>query len=242
MSEPTGGTTGTPAPATTAAPVIPSPPVEIPPSSTVLPADTQYRQQYDGLRGAFKAARTQWDETRGSLEEQLRSTKSELELLRQQSAQLTTQHTTYQEQLASLPDLQERAGLAEGMEVQLERMETIMRFPGIIGRTKEVQVGEGDDAHTERQNPFMDMLLSSTVTGDDFMAMVQQIAGQLTETPAAEPPSTPVTGGGSPPPTPAPGEKTVDSVMKQAQAAQLAGDYDEANRLYDEVSVLRAKA
>jgi len=240
----TDGTTGTatPAPSGAVALASPSPPVAIPPSSTVLPSDTKYREQYDGLRGAFKAARTQWDETRGGLEEQLRSTKSELELLRQQSTQLTTQNTTFQEQLTALPGLQERAGLAEAMELQLERMEIIMRHPQIIARTAVVTVGEGDTAHEERQNPFMDMLLSSTVSGDDFLAMVNQIAGQL-NVPAATPITTsPVTAASAPPPTPAPGDETIESLLKQANALSLEGKYDEVNAIYDKVSVLRSKA
>jgi len=188
------------------------------------------------------AARAQWEETKGGMEEQLRSMKSELEVLRQQSTQLTAQHTTYQEQLATLPTLQERAGLAEAMEVQLERMETIMRYPQIISRTEEVQVGEGDSARVERQNPFMDMLLSSTVEGDDFLAMVNKIAGQLSTPAAAPTPTPPVTAGGAPPPTPAPEGETIESLLKQAMDLQMEGDYPGANAIYDKVSKLRTKA
>jgi hypothetical protein len=145
------------------------------------------------------------------------------------------------EQLIGLPAIQEQADKATTLEAQGLRLEAILRYPEIVGKTEMVNVSaEGEDEKLERVNPFLDALLSSTLGGDAFTALAEQMAGQLGvgviggETPPGQQQV------GPPPPTPAP-SGSIENLRAQALEAQRAGDYDKANGLWDAVSAKRAE-
>lgn len=207
----------------------------IPPSSTTMPAGTDYKAKFDGLRGAMMALQTQTAEQIGALEQQLRAVSSESNMKDEKISAAEANIAKLTEQLAGLPAIQEQANRVPTLESQRQRMEAILRYPEIIGKTVTVTSGDGEDQETTRENPFLDSLLSSTLTGDAFTALVEQMAGQLrgeVQEPSGQQP------GGPAPPTPVP-SGSVDDLRKQALEAQRAGDYDKANRLWDAVAAKR---
>lgn len=237
MTEPT---TPTP-PAASTPPATPAPagqPV-VPPSSTTMPPDTDYKAKFDGLRGAMMALQTRSAEQIGALEQQLRAVGSESGMKDEKLSAAETNIANLTEQLTGLPAIQERANKVEGLEAQGLRLEAILRYPEIVGKTELVDTSaEGEDEKFERVNPFLDALLASTLAGDAFSALAEQMAGQLGtgERIDGEPPQHV----GPPPPTPVP-SGSLDDLRAQALEAQRSGDYDKANGLWDAVSAKRAQ-
>jgi len=246
MSE-TDTTTNTP-PATGNSPVTSAPAgqaVIVPPSSTTMPADTDYKAKFDGLRGAMLALQTQSRERIGSLEQQVRAANSEAQVIIGKLSAAEANIGKLTEQLAGLPTIQEQANKATALEAQAQRLEMILRFPEIVGKTEMVDTSEEDENEKfERVNPFLDALLSSTLSGDAFQGLAEQMAGQLgagewteageEQTPLGQQP------GGAAPPTPVP-SGSLDDLRKQALEAQRTGDYEKANTLWDAVSAKRGK-
>jgi len=211
----------------------------------MLPTGTDFEAKYNGLRGAFGQAQSQWQERNGALEQQLKSLQSELAMTKEKLGAVETNAGKLTEQLSGLPALQEQANKATVLEAQGQRLEAILKYPEIVGKTELVAVNaEGEDERFDRVNPFLDALLSSTKTGEEFTALAEQMASQLgtgewteeggTEKPLGKQP------GGAPPPTPVPGG-SVDDLRKQALEAQRAGDYDKANSLWDAVAAKRGQ-
>lgn len=234
-------------PAASPAPVTPVPagqPVTIPPSSTMLPAGTDYEAKYNGLRGAFGQAQAAWQERNGALEQQVQLLQTEAGHLKEKLSTAEANATKLTEQVSELPALHEQADKVTGLEAQGQRLEMILRYPEIVGKTEMVDTSEeGEDEVFERVNPFLDALLSSTLTGDAFRALAEGMAGQLgtgewTEGEVKKPPGQQP--GGAPPPSPVP-SGSLEDLRKQALEAQRAGDYDKANSLWDAVSAKRAK-
>jgi len=231
-------------PAASPPPATPAPtgqPV-VPPSSTTMPAGTDYKAKFDGLRGAMMALQTQTAERIGSLEQQLRAVGGESTMKDEKLSAAEVNITNLTEQVSGLPALQERADKVETLEAQGLRLEAILRYPEIVGKTELVAV-EGEDEKFNRVNPFLDALLSSTLSGDDFVALAEQMAGQLGTggwTEGEVIPSGPQQVGPNPP-TPVP-SGSADDLRAQALEAQRAGDYDKANGLWDQVSAKRAQS
>lgn len=243
--------------APTTADTDPGPAPTVPPRpapGTVAP--DQWESKYHGLRGSFKQAQDIWLEKEGMLTEQVKALQAQIAGLTEQLSASQGQAQGLQTQVDGIAELQERASLADELEIQVERLSMIMDFPEILAQTSMITVGEGDDQTTERQNPFMDMLMTSTLDGDSFEVMVNQVAeklraGQPAATPEPEPtesaPTTteptpgsnePTPGGivtvGSPPPPAPTGGRTIEVVRDEAMKAQLDGDYETASALWDE--------
>jgi len=243
-------TTEAPPSATSTTPVTQAPAgqtVTVPPSSTTMPADTDWKAKFDGLRGAMLALQTQSRERIGSLEQQVRAANSEAQVAMEKLSAAEANIAKLTEQLEGLPAIQEQANKATTLEAQTKRLEMILRFPEIVGHTEMVDVSEeGEDERFERVNPFLDALLSSTLDGDAFQELAEQMAAQLgagewTEGGDEQEPS-PLgqQPGGVAPPTPVP-SGSLDDLRKQALEAQRAGDYEKANSLWDAVSAKRGK-
>jgi hypothetical protein len=203
-----------------------------------MPAGTDYKAKFDGLRGAMMALQTHTTERIGSLEQQLRAVGSESTMKDEKLSAAEANITKLTEQISGLPAIQEQADKATTLEAQGLRLETILRYPEIVGKTEMVDTSaEGEDEKLERANPFLDALLSSSLQGEAFTALAEQMAGQLGIGQEGELPAQQV---GPPPPTPVP-SGSVDDLRAQALEAQREGDYDKANGLWDQVSAKRAK-
>jgi len=205
-----------------------------------MPADTDWKAKFDGLRGAMMALQTQSAEQVGSLKQQLSAANAELGVKSEQFSAAEVNIATLTEQVAGLPALQEQVGKVPILEAQGQRLEMILSYPEIVGKTEMVDVSEeGEDEKFERVNPFLQALLSSTLEGDAFKALAEGMASQLGtgewaegEKPLGQQP------GGTRPPTPVP-SGSYDDLRKQALEAQRAGDYDKANGLWDQVAAKR---
>jgi hypothetical protein len=208
-----------------------------------MPAGTDYKAKFDGLRGAMMALQTRSAERIGSLEQQIRAASSELQSAQEKFSAAETNIANLTGQLTGLPAIQEQADKVTGLEAQATRLEMILRYPEIVGKTELVDVSEeGEDEKFERLNPFLDALLSSTLTGDGFKSLAEQMASQLGtgewaegEGPSGQQP------GGVTPPTPVP-SGSLEDLRTRALEAQRAGDYDEANALWDKVAVKRGQS
>ena len=205
---------------------------------------TQWESKFHGLRGSFKQAQAAWQEKEGMLTQQIKTLQGQLGTLNSQLGNAQSQVEQFQAQVEALPQLQERAEQADAFEVQLERLGTIMNYPEILAQTEEAIVGEGEEATTERRNPIMDLLMSSTMEGDAFVQMVEQVATKLRAGQQLEPepsgegepePRNPPAPIGAPPPPAPTGGDTLESLRKQAMEAQMSGDYQTATKLWDQV-------
>lgn len=215
--------------------------VGMPPSSTSLAAEdpnTDFRRKYDEIRGTLKAALSQWDTIYGELSTGIKtnsSVKQQLDALKQQNAALLAERETTK---ARLTELQELANKAQGLEAHNDKLQSVLRFPQIVSAAQQVEV-DGEDGQKVQKtvNPLMDLALSSTLTGDQFVTLLQQLAGQIAN-PAAAPvtqttpnnPAEMITT--SPPPA---GGNELETLQKQAMEAMDAGDYDLFYQLQDKI-------
>lgn len=221
---------------------VPSPVnVGLPPASTSLAADdpkTDFRRKYDELRGTLKSARSQWDEVYGELSTGIKAgnaTISQFQALQQQLQVLAAERQVTQTRLG---ELQAEADKVTGLAAMNDKLQNILRFPQIVTAAKQVEV-EGEDGKktTKVVNPLMDLALSSTLQGEDFAALLEQLAGQLGPQQAQT--ALPQTAGNpaemiTTPPPPAGGD-SIDELRKQATAAMDAGEYELFYQLQDKI-------
>jgi len=206
-----------------------------------MPAGTDYKAKFDGLRGAMMALQTQSAERIGSLEQQVRASGSESTMLQEKLSAAELNITELAEQLSGLSAIQEEANKVTGLEAQASRLEVILRFPEIVGKTEQLDVSEeGEDEKFERVNPFLDALLSSTLGGDAFKELAEQMASQLGTGEWAEGEKAPGQVGPPPLPTPIP-SGSLEDLRKQAMEAQRAGDHSAASKLWDKFAEKRAQ-
>ena len=203
-----------------------------------MPAGTDWKAKFDGLRGAMMALQTSSQERIGSLEQQVRASGGEKGMLQEKLSAAELNITKLAEQMDGFPAIQEQANKSTALEAQTARLEAILRFPEIVGKTEMIDVsGDDEDEKFDRVNPFLDALLSSSLGGDAFTELAEQMAAQL-GTGEWEGEETPQPGG-TKPPTPVP-SGSLDDLQKQAREAQRSGDYGKANELWDQVSAKRA--
>lgn len=250
MSEPTNGTV------TTETPVVPQPvaqppePLEIPQTSTVLQAQgddltaAQWRRKFESMRGNLMERQRQWDEYQGRIEARVSAFENRISDLQNQVAGLQTENGDLKTQLENADDLRKAAGQVPQLTDQLEKLRYAARFPSIISQAKVVEV-QGEDGQTvqERQNTVLDMLLSSSVQGEDWQKMVVELSQTLERQPiAGQPPARPLdmTPPGSAPP-PAAGDPIAELEAKQEQA-YIDGNWDEVRALNDQLVAARQKA
>ena len=245
---PDNDSNGTPATPDVSVPVVPTAvpaPVNVglPPASASLISDdpkTDFRRKYDELRGTLKSALSQWDEIYGQLNTGIKASgvvQTQLQLLQQQHATLVAERETTKTRLG---ELQMEANKVTSMAAQNDKLQSIMRFPQIITAAKQVEVtGEDGTKTVSTVNPLMDLALSSTLEGEQFSALLEQLAGQIAPPGQAQPP--PVQQGASNPaemittsPPPAGGD-TIATLRAQSTEAMDAGDYELFYQLQDKI-------
>lgn len=241
---PTEGNPPAPTPPAPAPTPPPAQPVVIPPSSTTLPDDTDWKAKYDGMRGRLMQLNTQWNERLGAQDETIKDLGKRLETTSSQLATAQEQVVAFTQQVESIPQLQEQANKVETLETMNQRLDLIMRYPQIINQTKveevEVEVDGEKQTQQKRANPVLDLLLSSNLQGEQYAALVAQMAQTLpaeSGTPPA-PDSPPVVG--TSPPAPVQANEEAD-LQKQVWDAREDGNYTLMNELMNQLAALKDK-
>lgn len=241
--------TPSPVPVTPVIPtVVPAPgPVPIPPSSTVLKAlsdeNIKWERKFDSTRGNWIQERAQWDTDKGKFEAQVRGLTEKNASLQVELTTLKTAQATLTQQVGAIPELQKQAGRVDQLQNQNAKLQAVLKYPQLVNQVAVVET-KGDDGKTtkERKNPFVDLVLNSTLTGQAFLGMLEDLAGRLAV--SAAPGST--TPGVSPlhmtilPPAPVQAT-TLEDLKRQANEASLAGDTDLFFRLQDQIGLELAK-
>jgi len=242
------------APAQPAAPVVPvaapqplptpPPALEVPPTSTDVSAQdptADFERKFNSQRGTIKERQRQWDEYQGVMETRLKAAES---MVRVQEAQLVEMRATTQrltEQLSGVPVLRESANKVPVLQEQMDKLKFAMQFPTLIEQAKVVEVTNDAGEITQvRQNTVLDMLLSSSVQGENWQRMAEELAVTLTrESPVGLPASRPLgmtlPGG---PPQPIGGGDSIEELKAQMRTAYQTGNYQQV----DEITSAIAKA
>ena len=206
-----------------AAPAVPVPP---PTSTQVRQGDpnVDFERQYNHVRGEVMARAAEWDSWRGQAAQVHQSLSGDLAVARQQNAQLQQQLQQAQTQLQQAQTWQQTAAQAQQLAVQNDRLTRLMRYPAVLQQTvvSEQQV-QGEDGQVQtipvQSNPYVDLLMNSTLQGEEFEAAVARIAGSI---PGSTPQAQPVAGLQSPLGTPMP-NPAAPGVQIPQQPAQVPG-------------------
>lgn len=234
------------------APVAPPARIEMPPTSTQIVRDegeqtqADWQRRFDSVRGELRTRQSQWDTWLGStqtLEAQLRD---ELREVQEQYRAVSSERENYKAQVENLPQLQEQASQVPPLQQQLQRLETFLRYPKLLGQTTvetQTQTGEdGQETQVEvRSNPYLDMALSSTLQGDAFQSMLNQLEGRM----QAPQPQTVVPQGTAMnvPSQPQPVVTTgLADLQQQYEEARNRGDGDESFRLIARMMELKQQS
>ncbi len=237
--------TPSPAPVPAVTPtVVPVPdPVAIPPSSTTLRAlsdeDIKWERKFNSTRGGWKQERVQWDTQRGMFEQQVRSLTEQNTTLQTELTALKTAQETLSQQVGGIPELQKQANRVDGLQDQNAKLQAVLSYPQLVNQVQEVETKDGDGKITkERKNPFMDLVLNSTLSGKAFLGMLEDLAGRLAvpASPTGAPPTTSPLHMTTLPPTPVQAT-TLDDLKRQANEASMAGDYPLFFELQDKIGL-----
>jgi hypothetical protein len=193
------------------------------------------------MRGQIMASQAQWETFSGRLLQDNATLRDQVSSLQGRLQALTGEKATLEQSVQQLPTLTQRANLADELEAQLARYGAILTYPQLVNQARMVEETKADGTKVQkRSNPIVEMALSSKMSGDAFLQMLDGLAAQVATVPAGAtpPPSMPL--GPTTPPTPAPPDAVAD-LRRQAQEAQLAGDHREAERLWDQYQTAKSK-
>ena len=232
------GPAGAGAPATT-----PTTPPASPPSSPPAalnpeiynPDGQSWKDLYNGTVGGQKSLQSQHVQALATKQGQV---DAQTALVQERDATITSLQTAAQEQVsvmaglteqaATIPDLLQRASYAD-------RLEILAQFPRLMTAhtAQEVPGVDGADPTTVNVNPYMELIATTTLTGDALRTQLSQFAGALPEPSQAAPTSSaPVI---PPQPEPAP-ESTRASTLaeiglrmrKDPTNLKIQAEYNEA--------------
>jgi hypothetical protein len=211
----------------------------MPPSSGQLPSGTDYERLYNSQRGTIKETQRRWDEYRGQMEARLALAQQDVANAQRQLQELTGRNQALTQQVANVPVLQDQANLVPVLQDQVQKLNLAMLYPTIIGQMQVEQVtGEDGVERQERRNAVLQMLMSSSIQGDAWQRMVEDVAGTLgreTVTPRA--PDTTMIAPGQPA-APAAAPTALEELQAQRNEASLAGRYEDARALNDQITDL----
>jgi hypothetical protein len=248
-------------------PPAPALPVMPPTSQQLRQADPNIDidRQFNHLRGEVNSRIGEWDTWRGAAERTHQSLQNELGAARQRATQLQAQLQELQSTNETLQQQSAIAAQASALQVQNDRLTRLMRYPQLLQqRVVEERTNEAGEAQQVEINPYLDLLMNSTLQGDAFEAAAARVNAGL----SAQPPTTQDTppasgqqatlnalnnlgtvGGGSLPTTfvtPPPGTAQTDdqklsTLAQQRDEAMDSGDYAQARKLEDQILDLRRK-
>lgn len=224
------------------APVAPPAKMDMPPTSTQVvrtegkQSQEDWKRKFDSIRGELDAKQSQWDTWLGNTQTVQAQLQDELREVQEQLRAVSDERDNYKTQLESLPQLQEQANQVAPLQEQLQRLETVLRYPTLLGQTTvETQTQTGDDGQEVevevRSNPFLDMALSSTLQGDAFRSMLNQLEGRI---PTASQPQPVPQGTMNVPSQPAPVATTgLADLDAQYEEARATGDHEAMYRIIE---------
>jgi len=120
-----------------------------------------------------------------------------------------------------------------------EKLGFVLKFPKLIAQGKVVEEEVEGEKIKKRVNPFLDLVLSSSLEGEAFEKMVAELAGAMGTTPPA---TVATTQGAIPPGNPQPTVAvTADDLARQRNEARDSGDYSLASELNLQLLELQSK-
>jgi len=166
-------------------PVASPVPATLPPAPQALvvpPTPSQIRKdnpnvdmdrQFNHFRGELKARATEWQTWQGQAEQVNRTLAQDLALAQQTATQA-------QEQLQHAQGFEAQATQAQSLALQNDRLARLIRYPVILQQGVVQQVTD-DQGQVQNMtvNPYLDLLMSSNLQGDNFEAAVQRLASSL---------------------------------------------------------------
>lgn len=221
--------------------------IGLPPNSSQLLANdenTDFRRRYDQLRGTLQAASQQWATRDGYMGQQTSALQQQLTVLQVQFAESQQANQQLLGQTQQLPDLQEQAGLSETLQSRVGRLEQLLRYPQIIARTAITdRLDEaGQVVGQDHNNAILDMLLTSSLEGEEFTQMVDEVNRSLGAAPAAtaapgQPPTSNPMSMTTNPPTPVAGDRLAElrRLRNEASLTMSTDGGAEFERLQNEI-------
>jgi hypothetical protein len=155
--------------------------------------------------------------------------------LQAQLATVQGERDTHATALEALPALQQTASMAEETKALNEKLNQVLRYPGLLSQTQ-VETKEVDGQQVEtRTNPFLDAAMSSTLEGGAFTALLAQLEARIgaPQTPQAPPPASPLEMNVPPRPTPSPDTGSIAEIQRQIDEAHQEGRYQDVVELQD---------
>ncbi len=220
-TEPPAGNDGTPAapPAQAAPPPQSQPPQQqLPP--TVDPSDGKlWKDKFYGTQGRLQQVEAQHAQQMGALQVQAEGLQS---TLRERDATITNLQQQVQQattQLETIPGMQEQIATLEQQSALAERYRAAMQYPALLGAQVEIErTTEDGQTVKEMVNPLLNLIESTTLTGDALQATLRQMAAAL---PAQQAGSTPTSiMAGAVPPSPEPVQDELGELRKRAAKIQ----------------------
>lgn len=174
---------GTAAPAVT--PATPSPTAGPPALDPMIynPEGQPWKDLYNGTAGGIQSLKSQHTQALATVQAQV---DAHLAAIQERDATITQFKTAAQEQAANaaalaeqaktIPDLLQRAGYAD-------RLEILMQFPKLVASTvaQEVPGAEGAAPTTIQVNPYLELIATTTLSGDALRKQLSQLAGAIPE-------------------------------------------------------------
>lgn len=225
-----------PAPANNEEPLPPKPAIKVPPTAAEITDDDEKARRYENVRGQLVGYRSSVEQYTGALEQRLHTLTASLAQANTTIKKLEGVIESLQGEIGEIPTLKERGGLADNLQQQVERLSLLMTYPQIVGAVQVEEVEQEDGTKEEvRENPVLEMLMSSSLTGDAFKASVEKLL------PTFGAPAPPPTETGSvTPATPVTQDQTVE-LWNQYVEARQSGDNATANRLLDQYQEAKYK-
>ena len=205
--------------------------------ATLSPEELRWERLFNSTRGSWLQERVQWDTEKGKFEAQVRNLTEKNDGLQKELTALQQTQETLNGQVEAIPELQKQANRVDGLQNQNAKLQAVLKYPQLVNQVAVVETTDGDGKVTkERKNPFVDLVLNSTLTGQAFLGMLQDLAGRLgvptsptTPTPGVNPLHMMTT-----PPVPIQAT-TVEDLRRQRNEASLAGDTDLFFKLQDQI-------
>lgn len=217
------------------------PPLELPDAPAPGEKDG-YERRFHSMQGTLKTQRDAWAVYEGQVSEQLRLLRAQVRQLEADLAESVAHREQLVKQLENVPGLQVAAQRVPALEDRIGKLQFAMTFPSIIGQAKEVtETDEAGQEVVKRTNSVMDVLLSSSLAGAQWEAMVSDLAGRLGSAGPGGSPAQPLdmtTPGGAPPP---PTSSSMEELEQQRMLALQEHRYDDAQGINDQIADLMSK-
>jgi hypothetical protein len=177
-----------PANAGVPAPIAPTLPSASPPSSPPAfdpqiynPEGQSWKDLYNGTAGGLQSLKSQHTQALATVQAQvdaalgsMRERDTTIKQLQTAAQEQAANVTTLAEQAKTIPDLLQRAGYAD-------RLEILMQFPPLVAAQVDQEVpGEDGVAPTIiKVNPYLELIATTTLAGEALRKHLSQLSGAL---------------------------------------------------------------